>query len=71
MAGRDEHRDHLAVQERPRRFAVHQQHGCGIGGALVQVVHAEAGTTLTIGDLDVVRFEREVGQRVEPIVGCA
>jgi hypothetical protein len=39
MAGRDEHRDHLAVEITPRGFAVHEEYGVCILRAFVDVVH--------------------------------
>ena len=64
-AARDarERRDHLAVEKRPRRLAVQEQHG--IAFAFVEVVHAQAVL------LDVVRFEGEVRQVREVLVRCA
>ena len=54
-------RDHLAVEERPRRLAVQQQHR--VARALVDVVHAQPVL------LDVVRLEVEARQVVERVVG--
>ena len=36
-----EHRDHLAVEEAPRRLAVHEQHDRPVARALVEVVDAQ------------------------------
>ena len=67
-AGLDEHRDHVAVQVAPRRLAVEQQHHRAVGRPLVEVVDAQRAA-LAVGDVGVVRLEREVGQPGEPVVG--
>ena len=63
MAGRGDDRNHLSVQIRPRRLAVHHQHGCGIARPVVDVVDAQPI------DVDVVRRELVAGQIGETVVG--
>ena len=69
VVGRDgasdtrDRRDHLAIQERPGRLAVQEQHR--IARALVDVVHPQPVL------LDVVRLEGVAGEPVEPLVGRA
>ncbi len=58
--------DHLAVEVRPRRLTVEQQDGFGVTWALVDVVHPKP-----VGELDVVRTEREPGKVAKAFVGCA
>ena len=67
-AGQD--RDHLAVEVRPGRLAVHEQHHRGGGVSLAQVVHPE-GAAVAIGDLRVVGLEVEAGQAGEACIGGA
>jgi hypothetical protein len=55
--------DHLAVEERPRRLAVEQQHRIAV--ALGDVVHPQPVL------LDVVRLEGVPGQALEAFVWCA
>ena len=69
VPGGDEHRDHVPVEEAPRRLAVQEQHRRGVRRALVEVV--DARDAVAVGDLDVVRLERVVGQRLEALVGGA
>ena len=57
----------MAVQVAPRRLAVQQQHHRAVGRTLVEVVHAQRAA-VAVGDLGVVRLEREVGQVVEAVV---
>src|SRR5687767_8492775 len=40
MAGTGERADELAVQEAPRRVAMHEHHGTAVARTLVDVVHA-------------------------------
>jgi hypothetical protein len=68
--GGHERRDHLAVQEAPRRFAVHQEHDPAGAGTLVEVVHPEV-VAIAGRHLDVVGREREVGERFESVIGRA
>ena len=65
--GGGEHRDHRAVEEAPRRLAVHEQHDRRVARALVEVVHAQRAVAAG-WDLDVVRRERETGQVGEAVV---
>ena len=46
QSGVDEHRDHLAVEETPRRFAVEQQHDVCVARSLVEIVDPERGPSL-------------------------
>jgi len=34
--------NHMAVEVRPGRLAVHHQHRAGVGGAFIDVVHAQS-----------------------------
>ena len=61
--GAGDRRDHLAIEECPRRLAVEHEHR--IARALVHVVHPQAVL------LDVPRLERVVREPVEPLVGRA
>ena len=68
--GRREDWDHLAVEVRPRRLAVHEQDDGRRGVALSQVVHPQ-GAPLGVGDLGIVRGEAISGQVGEAVVGSA
>ena len=59
---RRQNRDHLPVQERPRRFTVQKQYRVAVARSLVEVVHAVAV------DFLVMRFKVEIGQILEPFV---
>src|SRR5256886_12162818 len=69
-AGAGDDRDHLPVEEAPGRLAVQEQHRVGTRWALVDVVHAQRAP-LAVVDLDVMRREWIIGERVEALVGCA
>ena len=62
QSGVGQHRDHAAVQERPGRFAVQQQHRFAVGGAVLDPGHPQPV------DLGVVRRVVEVGQLGESLV---
>jgi hypothetical protein len=49
---------------------VHRKNDGAIDGSLIEVVDTE-GAAILIGDLDVVRRERVVGQIRKTFVGCA
>ena len=70
MSGGNEQRDHLAIEVAPGRLTVHAQDGCGVGRPLVEVVHTK-GAAVVVGDVDVVRRERIVGQSGEAFIGGA
>ena len=71
VAGGDERRDHAAVEVAPGGLAVEQEHdgrgraGVGAGGALIEVVDAQALP------LQVVGSEQKVRQPIELRVRCA
>src|SRR5262249_47595666 len=67
---RDEHRDHRAVEEAPRRLAVHEYDDLAVSWALVEVMHPQRAA-VRVRDLGVVRREREVGQTLKALIGCA
>jgi hypothetical protein len=67
MAGGNEDGDHVTVQERPRRLAVHQQDRRRVRRALVEVVDAQT-TAVAIVDLDVLRLEAEIGESRKSLV---
>ena len=53
----------LPPQKRPGRLAVHEDHGRSL--ALVEVCQAQAVHLAIVG------FEREVGQALQHLIGCA
>jgi hypothetical protein len=61
----DENRNHVAVKIAPRWLAVQQQDGRGIGGALIEVVHAQPA------NVHVVWLEVVAGEVVKPVIRCA
>ena len=65
MAGGHENGDEVPVQERPRGFAMHEQHGRRIARAFIDVRNAQAT------HFRVVRRIGEVGQGREAFLGCA
>ena len=68
--GPHEHRDHLAVQVRPRRLAVQtQEHPVRIGRPLVHAGHPQTVETRQV--VDVPRLERKAAEVLEPVVGGA
>ena len=69
-SGVGQDRDHLAVQEAPRRLAVHQQHDRSVGRPLVEVVNPQ-GSRVAARHVGVVRSERERGECSETVVGRA
>jgi hypothetical protein len=62
VPGRGEHRDHGAVEVRPRRLAVQQEHRGGVPRPLVDGVHPQPV------DVEVVGLERVAGQVGEALV---
>ena len=70
VPGRGQHRDHLAVEEGPRRFAMQHQHRVGVGRAVLHPSHPQRAT-LAIGNIGIVCNIRKFRQPGEPIVGCA
>ena len=67
--GIDQQRNHLAIEKRPARFAVEQQHGGRIAWAFVDIVHACAKPIAEIG-LEPVLGEGIVGNVGEPFGRC-
>ena len=65
MTGGHEHGNEVPVQERPRGFAMHEQHGRRIARAFIDVGDAQAT------HFRVVRHVWEVGHGRETFLGCA
>jgi hypothetical protein len=65
--GGGQDRDHLPVEEAPRRLTVQQEHDGAAGGALVEVVDAQR-PAVTARHLHVPGGEREVGQALEAVL---
>ena len=63
VAGGDQRGDDARVQVTPRGLTVHQQHHRPIGGAFVEIVHAQPVP------LEIVRREGEPGEMGEVVVG--
>ena len=66
----DQQGNHVAIQERPRWLAMHQQHWGCVGRTFVDVMHSQRATVAVV-DLEVVRLERIVGQVGKSFVGGA
>ena len=61
-----EHPDHLAVEERPRRLAVQADDHGPVRRTVGHVGHPQRARAVAALDLDVARFEVEVGQVGKP-----
>jgi hypothetical protein len=62
--------DHFAIQERPRRLAMQQEHRIGVGGAVLDPRHAEPPALVVI-DVAIPWRIREFRKIAESLVRCS
>jgi hypothetical protein len=70
VPGCGQHRDHLSVQERPRRLAMQQQDRVGVGRAVLHPGHPQR-VAFVVGNVGIMCGIREFRQSGEPVVRCA
>ena len=63
MAGGGADRNHVPVQVRPGRLAMHHQHRLGIRLAFVQIMHAQTAHVRIVGLERVIQQSFETGIR--------